>query len=141
MKPVRIVRRNFQKIARVQPDWHGTTGRADWDARTIYLHDALPHRTIWSERVILEHEKAHFVIMDSGVDDQITPAQDELLADFLGLVRTPNKHLHINERYMKQWLLGNYSWKNNRLQVLMKLLLLLNVPDYTDKAKRMLRCL
>lgn len=141
MKPVKIVRRDFKAIARVQPDWHGTTGRADWEARTIYIDKSLPARTIWSERVILEHEKAHFVIMDSGVDEKLTDQQHELLADFLGLVRTPNKNLHINERYMKRWLIKGMSWKKQRYDIVIRLLNLLGIKHPAHKTERIIGCL
>lgn len=109
MKRVRVVYRDFSKVSKVQPDWAGTQGRADQEARTIYIDQGCPDRTTWSKRVILEHERAHFVLFDAGLE--VDARQEELFADWLGLIRTPNKYLHINERYMKDWLLRGREFR------------------------------
>lgn len=142
MKPVKIIRIDFKKVARIQRDWHGTTGRAIWEDRKIYLDKNLPARTTWSERVILEHEKAHFVIMDADVDQEITDAQHELLADFLGLIRTPDKYLHINEKYMKRWLMNKRSWNKQRYAIIFDILVLLGIrKNPAQQTERIIKCL
>ncbi len=102
MKKVQIILTDFSKVSRLQPDWENNLGRAEYDSRKIYLSDKLPKRTMWGHRLILEHEKAHFYIHDAGL--VLSKKQDELLADWLGLVRTPDKYLEINEKLLKDWI-------------------------------------
>lgn len=141
MKPVRIVRRNFKLVARQDKEWRRITGLADWYSRTIYIDKGLPQITRWSERVILEHERAHFAIMDAEIDDQLFLAQDELLADWVGLVRTPDKYLHKNERFFKRWLLNGQSWKRSKLSILTRFFRMLKTVHPRNKARRLLKTL
>lgn len=124
MKPVTIIRTDFARIKRVQPDWHGTQGRAFIDERKIYIDTRCPEITQWGERSILEHEKAHFIIWDAGLRDLPTD-KEELLADWIGLVRTPNRFLHTNEKHLKAWIKsGLKGWR-----VYMRIVQLLGIGD------------
>jgi hypothetical protein len=143
MKHVEVIRRDMKKVGKIQPDWRGTQGRAILEERKIFLDVSFPAKTVWSERLILEHERAHFVAFDAGFDDDLTPAQEEMLADWLGLVRTPDKCLHINELYMKRWLLGNYNFKNTvgKVAVFRRILDLLGIGPAQNRAALALRML
>lgn len=129
MRKVEIIHRDFRKISRLQPDWRGTQGRAILEDRKIYLDTRCPPRTVWGKRTILEHERAHFAAFDIGLDDELTPAQEELLADWLGLVRTPDRDLHINEQYMKRWILDGWGFKkkDEKILVLTRIIKLLRL--------------
>jgi hypothetical protein len=128
MKHVDVVRRDMAKVGKIQPDWLGTQGRALLSERKIVLDVKFPPKTVWSERVILEHEKAHFVTFDLGIDDDVTSAQEEMFADWLGLVRTPNKCLHINEVHMKNWILDGLKFRGaGKVAVLARIITLLKL--------------
>ena len=137
MKPVTIIRTDFARIKRVQPDWRGTQGRAFIDERKIYIDTHCPTVTQWGERSILEHEKAHFIIWDAGLRDLPTD-KEELLADWIGLVRTPNRFLHTNELHLKHWIKSGLKGS----QVLLRIVQLLDIgppESYMFHAARLYR--
>jgi hypothetical protein len=123
MKKVQIILTDFSKVSRLQPDWEETTGRADLEARKIYVEEKLPRKTIWSSRMVLEHEKAHFYIHDAGL--KMTDAQEELLADWIGLVKTPDKYLQHSERLMKRWIKDGLKGE----RVILRIVQLLGIGD------------
>ena len=126
MKKVQIILTDFSKVSRLQPDWGDTTGRADLEARKIYVEEKLPRKSIWGSRLVLEHEKAHFYIHDAGLT--MTLGQEEMLADWIGLVRTPDKYLQHSERLMRRWIKDGLKGP----QVILRIVQLIGIGEPTQ---------
>lgn len=126
-KPIQVSAIDFVKTAQVNPDFKDVQGMAYYEQDKIYINKTQPEKTIFGQKVLLNHEICHIKLHHLSIKMPIQ--KEELYCDLEALVQTADRYLRVNEKLLKKHLLGGLTWRKsaNRYDIVSKICKFLDI--------------